>query len=145
MKVNFTNVDDVQDFTPLPDDIYLFKLVLIEEATTQTGYDMWKLRFEVVSGPYEGRFIFDNMVFSEKAMRRVKLICYTLGVDITQEVDLTPELLLNKYSYVTVVTEDFEDNTGVTKQRNSVPFAGYGKADDAAVQMALSTDEDVPF
>ena len=78
-------------------------------------------------------------------MKRVKLVCYTLGVDITQEVDLTPELILNKYCHVTVVTEDYEDNTGTTKQRNSVPFAGYAKADDAAVQMAESTDEDVPF
>ena len=40
MKVDFTNVDDVQDFAPLPDDVYLVKLVRVEEASTQAGDDM---------------------------------------------------------------------------------------------------------
>ena len=74
-KIDFSNVDDVQDFSPLPDGKYLCQLSGIEEATTQNGDEMWKLRFEVVQEDHIGRLIFDNMVFSEAALKRVKLIC----------------------------------------------------------------------
>jgi hypothetical protein len=146
MKVNFNVIEDVQNFVPLPDGQYLCRLSQVEESSTQNGDDMWKLRFEVVNGQHEGRFIFDNMVFSEAAIKRVKLICACLGIDINGEVDLTPELLKDRHCLVTVVTEEFVDSEGTSKTRNSVPFAGYKLADEAAVSMASKGEgENVPF
>jgi len=76
--INFSKVDDVQDYSPLPEGKYLCELSEVEETSTQYGDEMWKLKFEVVDGEHIGRYIFDNMVFSEAALKRVKLICSRL-------------------------------------------------------------------
>jgi len=144
-KIDFANVDDLDDFTPLPDDDYLCKLAEIEEATTQSGDDLWKLRFEVVEGEYAGRYIFDNLVFSAKALKRAKLICSRLGIDVSGEVDLTPELLLNKVCILTVTTEEYEDSEGKTKKRNVVPFAGYERAEGREAEDSDDSEEALPF
>ncbi len=130
-RIDFNRVDDVQDFSPLPDGRYLCRLAEVEEAATQYGDEMWKLRFVVESGPHRGRYIFDNMVFSDAALKRVKLICSRLGLDVSGELDLTPTLIKGRSCYVTVETEEYEDYEGNTKQRNVVPFAGYDRADGA--------------
>jgi len=153
-RIDFNRVDDVQDFSPLPDGRYLCRLAEVEEAATQYGDEMWKLRFVVESGPHRGRYIFDNMVFSDAALKRVKLICSRLGIDVSGELDLTPTLIKGRSCYVTVETEEYEDYEGNTKQRNVVPFAGYDRADGApatpvskAVQAGGEDDSesDLPF
>jgi len=148
-KIDFGHVDDVQDFSPVPAGKYLCRLSEIEEASTQHGDEMWKLRFEVVKGPYAGRFIFDNMVFSDAALKRAKLICSRLGLDVSKELDLTPELIKGRVAILTVDIQPYEDAEGRTKQRNTVPFAGYERASesDAAPTGAGEDDgeEHLPF
>jgi hypothetical protein len=149
-KIDFGQVDDVQDFSPLPAGKYLCRLIGLEEASTQHGDEMWKLRFEVIKGPYAGRLIFDNLVFSDAALKRAKLICSRLGLDVSKELDLTPELIKGRVATLTVEIEPYEDAEGRTKQRNVVPFAGYERASesDATTTAAASEDdseEDLPF
>ena len=141
-KIDFDNVDDVQDFSPLPAGKYLCRLAEVEEAATQYGDEMWKLRFLVADGKHSGRYIFDNMVFSDAALKRAKLICSRLGIDVSGEVDLTPSLLKDRSCYVTVDTEEYEDDEGNRKVRNIVPFAGYDRADAAPVGAAASKEDD---
>ncbi|MGQ9589920.1 MAG: DUF669 domain-containing protein [Planctomycetota bacterium] len=154
-RIDFNRVDDVQDFSPLPDGRYLCRLAEVEEAATQYGDEMWKLRFVVESGPHRGRYIFDNMVFSDAALKRVKLICSHLGLNVSGELDLTPTLIKGRSCYVTVETEEYEDHEGNTKQRNVVPFAGYDRAHGAPATASPKADntgsveddseEDLPF
>ena len=134
-KVDFSKIDDVQDFSPLPAGKYPCKLVEVEEARTQYDDEMGKLRFQVASGQYAGRFIFDNLVFSDAAIKRAKLICGRLGLNVSGELNLTTDMLKGRACQVTVDVEDYEDKEGKTKKRNVVPFAGYersGQADEAA-------------
>ncbi len=141
-KIDFGHVDDVQDFSPVPAGKYLCRLSGIEEASTQHGDEMWKLRFEVTQGPYAGRLIFDNLVFSEAALKRAKLICSRLGLDVSKELDLTPELIKGRVAMLTVDIEPYEDAEGRTKQRNTVPFAGYERASESDTPSAAGTGED---
>jgi len=155
-RIDFNNVDDVQDFSPLPDGKYLCRVAEVEEAATQYGDEMWKLRFVVESGPHRGRYIFDNMVFSDAAMKRVKLICSRLGLNVSGELDLTPAVIKGRSCYVTVETEEYEDQEGNSKKRNVVPFAGYERADGAPAATTPpvgkagggaedDSEEDLPF
>ncbi len=133
-KLDFSHIDDVQDFSPLPDGKYLCRVAEVEEARTHNDDEMWKLRFQVAEGPYLGRYIFDNMVFSDAALKRVKLICSRLGLDVSGEMDLLPQMLKNRLTRLTVETEEYEDDEGRSKRRNVVPYAGYenaGKAEKA--------------
>lgn len=139
-KVDFSHIDDVQDFTPLPAGKYLCKLVEVEEANTQYGDEMWKLRFQVIEGKHTGRYVFDNMVFSEAAIKRVKLICGRLGLNVSGELDLTPDLIKNRSCYLTVQTEEYEDDEGNRKMRNVVPFAGYDRTDAAPTAAAAAAE-----
>ena len=131
-KVDFSTIDDVQDFTPIPAGKYLCKLIGIEEARTQYDDEMWKLRFQVIDGDHVGRFVFDNLVFSEAAIKRVKLICARLGLDVTGETDLTPAMIKDRTCWLTVQTEEYEDDEGREKSRNVVPFAGYERVESGS-------------
>ena len=141
-KIDFSHVDDVQDFSPVPAGKYLCRLVGLEEASTQNGDEMWKLRFEVIKGPYAGRLIFDNLVFSEAALKRAKLICSRLGLDVSKELDVTPELIKGRVAMLTVEVEPYEDAEGRTKQRNVVPFAGYERASESEGAPSAGAGED---
>ena len=142
-KIDFSKIDDVQDFQPLPDSDYLCRLSEIEEASTTQGDEMWKLRFEVIEGEHKGRYLFDNLVFSEAAMKRAKLICSRLGLDVSGELDLTPGMIEGRTCYVTTEVEEYEDNEGRIKRRNVVPFAGYERAEGTAAEpVAEGHDED---
>jgi hypothetical protein len=138
-KVDFSHVEDVQDFSPIPAGKYLCKLVEIEEATTQYGDEMWKMRFQVVEGKHTGRYVFDNLVFSEAALKRVKLICSRLGLNVGGELDLKPTMLKDRTCFLTVQTESYEDDEGNEKHRNVVPFAGYDLSNGANAAPAPAT------
>jgi hypothetical protein len=135
-KIDFNKIDDVGGFTPLPDGKYPCRLDDIEESATQYGDEMWKLKFAVTSGEHKGRFIFDNLVFSAKALKRAKLICSRLGVDVSGEVELTPAMLIGKECILTAETEEYENEEGVLKKRNFVPFAGYERLDEGVAAAA---------
>ena len=147
-KIDFSHIDDVQDFSPLPDGEDPCRLSEIEEASTHSGDEMWKLKFEVVDGEYTGRYIFDNLVFSDAALKRVKLVCSRLGMDVSGEIDLTPSLLEGRTCLISTEIEEYEDNEGRTKRRNTVPFAGYERADAQDISAAPTADlseEKLPF
>lgn len=144
-KIDFKTIDDVVDFTPLPAGKYACKLADVEEASTQYGDEMWKLRFQVMEGPHAGRFIFDNMVFSEAAMKRVKLICSRMGLDVSGELDLTTEMVKGRACLITVQTEEYEDEEGKKKSRNVVPFAGYEPFKGEVPALETIEEEGEPF
>jgi len=149
-RIDFKEIDDVQDFAPLPAGTYLCRLVDVEKTTTRQGSEMWRLRWAVQEGPQRGRYLFDNMVFSAAAMKRVKHICAQLKLDVSGTLELTPAMIKGRTCRVTVETEEYEDHEGMTKRRNVVPFAGYESAggaagpNDGAAGNAMD-DDDLPF
>lgn len=124
-KVDFSTVSEIADFSPIPDGEYLSRLTDIETDLTRAGDEMWKFRLQVEGGEYDGRLLFDNLVFSPKAMSRVKLVCQCCGLDVSGELDLQPPLLLDKRFMVTTYQEEYEDDKGQTKVQNRIPFDGY--------------------
>ena len=147
MIIDFGNVDDVEDFSPIPPGDYLCEVDDVEEDNTQFGDAMWRLRLVVQGGEYAGRCIFDNLVLSEAAKPRAKLICSRLGLDVSGEIDLEPAMLKGRPCAVSVEIEEYEDREGNTKKRNVVPFAGYDYADtlDADTAPSNSSEKDIPF
>ena len=139
--IDFATVDDVDDFSPVPPDQYPVEPKSVEETSTQAGDAMWRVRLLIVGGPYKGRYIFDNLVFSAAAMKRVKLFCRALGLDVSGEVDLTPDLIIGRACQATVELEDYEDAEGNVRPRNVVPFAGYEEADTADLDEAETEDD----
>ncbi|MCP4573815.1 MAG: DUF669 domain-containing protein [bacterium] len=126
-RINFDQVNDVDEYSPIPDGEHVVRVVDIESDTTRAGDEMWKLRLQVDGGEHDGRLIFDNLVFSTKAMSRVKLICSSFGLDVSGAVDLDPTMLLEKRALVTTYQEEYEDDRGQAKVANRIPFDGYDR------------------
>ncbi len=130
-KVNFPNVDSISEYAPLPDGEYLCTLSEVEMDFTRAGDEMWRLRWQVKGGEHDGRLLFDNMVFSPRALPRAKLICASCGLDVSAEVDLKPEMLLDRSAMITTRVEEYKDDHGVSKARNVIPWDGYRDVPDS--------------
>ena len=140
-RIDFPAIEDTNEFVPLPEGPYTCTLDRIEEGTTRHGDVLWKLRFHVDKGEYAGRYIFDNLVFSQKALPRVKLLCSRMGIDVSQERNLTRDELLDRHVVVAVYVEEFQTDDGQTKQCNRVPWDGFTTAYAGGVE----NDDDLPF
>ena len=125
-RVDFGSTHDINDYSPIPDGEYLVRVVDVETDSTRSGDEMWKLRLQVEGGEHAGRLLFDNMIFSPKAMPRVKLMCGSFGLDVTGILNLDPTMVLQKQAFVTVYQETYEDNRGQEKVANRVAYDGYG-------------------
>lgn len=151
--VNFAGVEEAQDFSPLPEGPYLCALKAIDDTKeTQAGDEMWELKFVVVEGDFAGRSIYDRISFGKKALSRVKLLCSRMGLDVSGDLNVTPDLLKGKQVWVTVEIEDYTDSKGQDRKRNSVPFAGFmeasaqGGATGSPARASLAEpDDDLPF
>lgn len=124
-RVDFPSISDTADFAPLPDGDYVCQITDIEIDRTRAGDEMWKLRLTVQDGEFAGRLLFDNLVFSQKALSRVKLVCGVCGVDTSGAVDLDPSMLLDKRALVSTYQEEYTDGQGRQKVANRIPFEGY--------------------
>jgi len=153
-KIDFSKINDANNYEPIPEGKYLCELSEVEEKQTKTGDEMWNLKFAVVYPLlHEGRVIFDRMVFSEKAMSRVKLICSRLGIETKGIVDLDPKDILHQQCYLNLIIEDYTSEEGVQKKRNTVPYAGYEKVEASAqvekkepvVTRPELEDDEIPF
>lgn len=132
-RVDFNNVSDIADFSPVPDGEYLCRLTDIEIDRTQAGDEMWKLRWQVDGGEHDGRLLFDNLVFSAKAMPRVKLICASCGLGVSGMVDLDPPMLLDRRAMVVTFQQEYQDDKGQAKVSNKIPYDGYAPVPGEAV------------
>jgi len=147
-KINFDNIDEMDDFSPVPEDSYICELIEIKEDTTANGDEMWKLKFKIVEGKYADRYLFDNLVFSAEAAKRVKFVCSRLGLKTSGSIDLTSDMLLHRKTIINPIVEEYEDEHGKNKKRNKIPFAGYELYEAAAVETGNKSPfpkEDLPF
>ncbi len=154
-NIDWDDVPDAGDM--VPEGAYTCRLADVEETESKAGNEMWNLRWEVTAGEHQGAVIFDRLVFSGGALKRVKLLCSRLGMDVSGKVNLLPEHILGLSVIVHVEVESYEYE-GREGTRNAVPFAGYEAIDDGpGVPAAVAspppaadgpppvTDDDIPF
>lgn len=138
-KIDFNNVSDAQDFSPLPPARYLCRVDRVEEARSQAGHEMWNLTLKVENHEKSsGRLIFDRLVFCNEAMSRVKLACSRMGLPTSGVVDLKPSDLKGRLVLVDTTVEEYTDREGRSKRRNAVPFAGYHRVEAGTEQASSS-------
>lgn len=87
-KLNFAGVPDQIETSPVPAGEYVLELVDYKEGSVQSGNNkgatMYKLTFEVRDDDEKlnGRKVWDNQVFTEKSLFRVKGMLKAFGYDI---------------------------------------------------------------
>ena len=144
-RLDYSDTPDTQEFTPLPAGEYLVAVDNIDERTTKSGDEMWNVRYKVVEGDHTGRFVFDNIVFSEPAKGRCKLIFKRLGFNVERPFTVEPDALYGKSVYITVEDNEYVTNSGIHRKNNKVPFDGYRSADQETKPELDMPDEEFPF
>ncbi len=116
--IDFDNAE-----APIPPDRYLVEITGVDQGRTKAGAEMWTLRLVVQSGEYSGAEIWDRLVFSPAAMKRVRVLCAALGLDTSGQLALEPWMLKGKRVFVRTRIENYNG-----EDRTAVEFLGYEAA-----------------
>jgi hypothetical protein len=132
MRIDFSQVVDVEEFVSVPEGVYPCRLRDVQESTTRDGSPRLWYRLEIDSGEHAGRVAaVDGINLTPRAMSHAKHVLSMLGFDVSGEVELTSEALEGRRVNVQVVLEEREDPvTGRRQVRARVPYRGYSAPDD---------------
>lgn len=109
-RINFAGVEDQKEFQPAPAGDYILELVDAQDGTVQSGdnkgADKTTLQWEIVDAEgeleqYNGRRIYDNVSYTEKALPRLKTMLKAFGAEVddsdnAEDVDFEWDDLLGK-------------------------------------------------
>lgn len=86
MRLNFADTDEPKEggFELLPNGKYHCQVTSVEETETgenakEPGTPMLKMEYTVMSGKYEGRKIWDNLVLGDSSLWKTKALLYAIG------------------------------------------------------------------
>ena len=116
-------------YAPLPDGRYPARLIDITPGETSNGNIKATLKFEVSAGdPNAGRWLFRDLVFTEKAAGIVKSVVVDgLGLDLTDDLSLA----LGREVSLVVGLRSYTANDGELKTVNEVKFVNAPRAGTA--------------
>jgi hypothetical protein len=94
-SIDFTDVGEPEEWTPAPSGVYILELLEAEDVEggiksgPNKGKDITKLKFEIVDcegdlEKYNGRTIYSNTTYGEKALPIVKQMLRAFGVEIEE-------------------------------------------------------------
>jgi hypothetical protein len=135
--------DDGVDFAPLPQGRYLVEITESDTRTTKNGSGEYvHLKMRVVEGPYENRFLFDNLNYinqnqtaqqiGQKILRRLCRLCSVEG-----ELENTEQLHFHRFH----VSVSIKADTGYGPQ-NAVRYPDAPDADQ--MEMLAPAPEPAP-
>jgi len=126
MELEFSNSDDVTDFTSVPAGTYLCEVSEVRAGITRTGEERWSFRLVVREGEYLGRqAAWDALVFSDRALPRVRRVFAALGLPAEGRVSVEPKDLEGRRAFVDVRPAEYKNELGEVIRRNEVPYSGY--------------------
>lgn len=139
------SVDEAGDFTPIPEGTYPCECQSIETKSTKSGDVMWNIKWRVISGEYEGKIFYDNLVFSEAALSRVKLVAKRVALlDVDSgPVDFETRHLQDKCAMITVEINEYTNDQGKQVRNNKPTFGGYDYYQSGAPGDQKITQENV--
>lgn len=124
---------DEREFETIPEGVYPCRVLDVLAKKSSQGGVYWSIKNEIQSGPYAGKFIWDNLFFSPKALNRFFLVWKRLTgmeLDRTKDIDVEEGDLIGCKANVTVVHKQ-EVYEGKTKTRAKVSFEGYSDYDES--------------
>lgn len=100
----------VKGLEPIPAGNYLASIIKAESGQSKAGNQKIDIQWKIDGGQYDGRVIFESLVFTEKTLFRVKNTLLGLGFDKNFNGEITSEMLVNKVATISV---DIEISTQV--------------------------------
>ena len=129
MDVDFSQIEDIEDYLSVPEGHYRVRVAEVREGWTRDGEVRWAYRLEVTRGEYAGRTAaWDGVSFGERGLKRAKFVLSALGFDTSGRLEFEAPDLVGREVWVEVTAEDRTDpTTGQRAIRPRIPFAGYSR------------------
>ena len=136
--IEFSKVEDVSERLFIPGGTYTVLVEDVRERRTGEDQEMWRVGLRITkqndgNTAYHGQRVYDNWVFSEKAMPHIKLITSRFGIDITEDREISPGDFLGKEIDVELRIRKRVYN-GETRFENIVTFAGYRRRGESVAE-----------
>lgn len=131
-KFDFTGVTA---YKRCEEGIHTAQLIQIDDKETQNGDDMLVCQFKVIKGDSEGAVVYDNLVLTDKALWKFKLVLESLGVAADGKVVIDLDKLIGKTCDIEVAHEEYN---GQLRAR----ILGYSKASVATADIEDDDDEE---
>lgn len=127
MRLDFSNVEDVEDLRAVPEGEYACKVAEVRVSQSPSGHTRWGLRWEVTQGPFVGRTAcWDSLHWTERGLPRAKFVLRVLGFDVSGALDVEAGDLEGRQALVSCASEERADPvSGARRIQNRVPFTGY--------------------
>lgn len=138
ISVNFDGVEAQQGGGPIAEGKYMCVIHEAKETTSQQGTPGVEVVFRIVGGDFDGRFIWDRIWFTQKAMGMARWKVECTGMVIPAGAwTLEPSALVNRRVEVTVRHEEYDGKT-------QAKVKGWDPAGNAQPATAANGD-DIPF
>jgi hypothetical protein len=139
-KVDFTKVNEAGEYQPIDEGEYLAEVINVDVRQGQKG-EYWNIKYQILTGDNAGKHVYDNLSFAPGALKRVKLFCSRLGLDVSGELDLSPGDIQNGRIKITLEISEYDG-----KLKNIIPFEGFDRATEEEIKaINLSNNDDIPF
>ena len=151
MNLDFDSREETNDFVSVPAGTYLCRIAEVRERLTRAEDALWAIRLEVIEGEFIGRLAaWDNLVFSNRGLTRVKRFLDALGLPSDGKVQLSPEDLVDKRVFAEVRPAEYRAPDGNTTRRNEIPYNGYRIVQEdtnpaETKQEVTAEDDPLPF
>lgn len=107
-KLDFTGVTA---YKRCEEGIHTAQLIQVDDKETQNGDDMLVCQFKVTKGDSEGAIVYDNIVLTDKALWKFKLVLEALGVAAEGKVVIDLDKLIGKTCDIEVAHEEYNGQT----------------------------------
>lgn len=127
-ELNLANTPTAEEAMQLiPEDSYN---VLVDACKQDYGKkephnEFYSLSLKVMEGEFRDKTINDSLFFTEKALPRVKTALSAMGIDVTQKINLEPEMLVGRTCQVDVKHRTYKDKDGKEQTAANVSYDGY--------------------
>jgi len=143
MKVNLKEVSVSGTYETLPAGLYTVKLMDYGMKTAQSGNEYMNCEFVIISGQYEGRKLWDKIVFTPTALWKLKSLALAVGFPKAEGEDVETDAIFD-YARgveinVKVVVESYTDRQGNKQQSNKIEAYNMERS------IQPKEDGDVPF
>lgn len=127
MRIEACDGTDVDDFVVVEDGDYQMRVGEVRAVETGDGRAAWMLRMELTDGELAGRTaVLDWLNFTERGLRRVRMVLAALGFDVTVSMDVEPEELLGCEAMVEIATQESRrESDGRLLRRSRVAYDGW--------------------
>lgn len=118
-KVDFTGVET---FNKPAEGSHKAKVTKVEETTSQGGNEMFKVTFEVVSGPSKGCRVIENYPLIDTALWKLKSLLQAIGMKADGRVQIDLDKMEGKVLEIEVFYEEYQgqDRAKISETRKFV-------------------------